>query len=226
MKIRLVVATRASQELFVSETATGKTTAFSLPNIVEYRIFPDNKQGLPAIYNKIIREAQDDPATLVFAHDDLHMLDYFWWARIKEGLSKFDIIGVAGNQRRLPKQSSWAFIDDKETWDDQKNLSGVIGGGNGFPPSSFHFFGPPRRQVKLLDGLLLAAESETLLKNNLFFDEQFDFHFYDMDFCRQAETKNLRCGTWDISLVHESGGDFKSESWARGYKKYLDKWGE
>jgi hypothetical protein len=41
----------------------------------------------------------------------------------------------------------------------------------------------------VLDGLLLAARSETLLSNQLTFDERFDFHFYNMDFCRQAEEK-------------------------------------
>jgi GT2 family glycosyltransferase len=86
-------------------------------------------------------------------------------------------------------------------------------------------FGPSGVEVKLLDGLLLAADSATLIGNGLRFDEQFAFHFYDMDFCRQAELKGLRMGTWPLSVVHESGGAFGSQGWRDGYERYLRKYG-
>jgi hypothetical protein len=193
---------------------------------MELKLFPENTRGLPSIYNQVIRESIDDPSTLVFAHDDVLILDFFWCSRVKEGLRNFDIIGVAGNKRRVPGQSSWAFVDNRFTWDRRENLSGIVGHGNRFPPPNMSKFGPPRQKVKLLDGLLLAAESETLLKNDLFFDETFDFNFYDLDFCRQAEEKNLSCGTWDISLIHKSRGRFNTEQWDVAYKKYLEKWKE
>jgi hypothetical protein len=85
-------------------------------------------------------------------------------------------------------------------------------------------YGKPRQKVKLLDGLFLAVKLDTLYKNNLRFDERFNFHFYDMDFCRQAEVMNLTCGTWDISIIHQSGGNFSSESWRLSYREYLSKW--
>jgi len=47
---------------------------------------------------------------------------------------------------------------------------------------------------------------------------------YDMDFCRQAELKDLKMGTWDISVLHDSLGRLGTDSWNAGYKKYLDKW--
>jgi GT2 family glycosyltransferase len=78
--------------------------------------------------------------------------------------------------------------------------------------------------VKLLDGFFLAVRSETLLSKGIRFDETFDFHFYDMDFCRQAEEHGLRMGTWTLSAVHESGGSFGTSAWQQGYQKYLDKW--
>ena len=57
-------------------------------------------------------------------------------------------------------------------------------------------------------------------------DEQFEFHFYDMDFCRQAEVKGVTMGTIPLSLMHESGGNFSSEAWKQGYQKYIQKWKE
>jgi hypothetical protein len=224
MKIKLVVATRESESNFFSKTATGRSLSFFKPSFLELKLFANNSTGLPTIYNKAIKECDGNSSTIVFAHDDLHLLDYFWCSRVKDGLSKFDIIGLAGNKRRVPNQPSWAFIDTKFTWDARENLSGVVGHGKSFPPSNLSIFGTPRQQVKLLDGLLLATESEKLLKNELFFDERFDFHFYDLDFCRQAEEKGLSCGTWDLSLIHESGGSFGSEGWRIAYQKYLQKW--
>jgi hypothetical protein len=103
-------------------------------------------------------------------------------------------------------------------------MSGIVAHGSGFPPANVSCYGAPRQQVKLLDGLFLAVQSQTLLANRLEFDERFDFHFYDMDFCRQAEARNLRLGTWTISVVHESGGNLGSPEWRSGYARYLEKW--
>ncbi len=225
MKVKLIVATRASEQDFYIKTATGRSLAFHKPPFLEVRLFPNNTEGLPTLYNSAIRESSEDPATLVFAHDDLHILDFYWFNRIAEGLNYFGVIGLAGNRRRVPKQPAWAFIDTNFTWDAPENLSGVVGHGKGFPPSNLSIFGAPRQQVALLDGLLLASESKTLLENNLMFDERFKFHFYDLDFCRQAELKNITCGTWDLSLIHESGGSFGSDAWKASYQQYLEKWG-
>jgi hypothetical protein len=46
-----------------------------------------------------IREAATDPAILVFIHDDVHLLDFYWPTRLHHGLAKFDILGLAGNRR-------------------------------------------------------------------------------------------------------------------------------
>jgi hypothetical protein len=226
MKIKLVVATRESENRFFSNTAMGRSLSFNKPPFVELKLFSNNTKGLPSIYNQVIRECTGDPATLIFAHDDLHILDYFWYGRIEEGLTNFDIVGLVGNKRRVPKQPSWAFIDTEFIMDSAENLSGVVGHGNSFPPSDLNIFGIARQQVKLLDGLLIATKSQTLLKNNLYFDEQFEFDFYDLDFCRQAEEKSISCGTWDISLIHESGGILGSNHWRLAYQRYLEKWKE
>lgn len=190
-------------------------------------LFPDNTKGLPEIYNSVIEKCRgDEPSIVIFAHDDIYILDFCWMQAIFNGLNIYGMVGVVGNKRRAPLQPSWAFIDTQLNWDDRSNLSGIIGHGSGFPPENFSFFGPPFQEVKLLDGVLLAAFSETLLAKNLRFDEKFKFHFYDMDFCRQAELQGISMGTIPLSLVHESGGNFASTTWQANYKDYLQKWGE
>jgi hypothetical protein len=225
MKIKLVVASRAGESDFLEATAIGRSL-FARPDFVEVRLFPNNKDGLPKVYNQAIRETINEPATLVFAHDDIHLLDYLWFFKIQEALSNFDIVGLAGNKRRVPKQPAWLFLNTNFTWDDTNNLSGLVGHGKRFPPESLSVYGEPRQKVMLLDGLLLASHSQTLISKGIFFDERFDFHFYDMDFCRQAEVKNVSCGTWDLSVIHESKGSFGSPDWRRAYQKYIEKWGD
>lgn len=159
-------------------------------------------------------------------HDDVHFLDFFTLRRIAEGLEIFDVLGVAGNKRRLPSQPSWAFINTELAWDTSEHLSGVVAHGKTFPPRQVTRYGDPRQAVKLLDGLFIAAKSDILFDSKTAFDERFDFHFYDLDFCRQAEKNGLTCGTWDLSLMHESGGFFGGDNWKNNYKRYIEKWGE
>lgn len=226
MKIKLVVATRVHEDEFFTNTLTGRSLKVNYPDFVELKLFANNQIGLPKLYNQIIRESQNDPATLVFAHDDLLLLDYYWCKRLIEGLEHFEVVGLAGNISRAPRQPTWWFVDDQFNWDAKENLSGVIGHGDQFPPENISFYGAPRQQVKLMDGVLMAVHSQTLIDHDLYFDEQFDFHFYDLDFCRQAEVKNIELGTWDIAFTHGSKGNCGTDSWRRGYSKYIKKWGD
>lgn len=224
VKIRVVCASRASSEQFAVKTALGRSLALYNWPFVELRLFPNNSVGLPRVYNTVLRESIEDPAILVFIHDDIHLLDFFWPERIVEGLHKFDVVGLAGNRRRVGSQPSWLFIDGKFTRDAPENLSGVVSHGRGWPAQGICYYGPPGVEVKIMDGLMMAAHSETLLSKRVFFDEAFDFHFYDLDFCRQVERQGLRMGTWPIQVMHESEGAFNSPAWRRGYQKYMAKW--
>ncbi len=224
MKIKVIIGTRYSEKDFYDKSATGRSLKLFTPSFVEINLFPQNSRGLSEIYNKVIYIPDHDETIMVFIHDDVHILDYFWFYRVQEALSKFEIVGIVGNKIRHINQPSWAFKNSEMMIDDFANFSGVIAHGNKLPPQKIDFFGQPRQKVKLIDGVFMAAKRDTLINNNLFFDEQFDFDFYDLDFCRQAETKNICIGTWDIALMHESGGNYANEKWKKNYNKYLKKW--
>lgn len=224
-KIVLVVATRLSEEEFHIHSATGKSLKlFNHPGI-ELKLFAENSRGLPALYNSVIDEYLAQNVLLVFAHDDLHFMDWFWPEHLAQALDKYAVVGIVGNRMRHPMQPSWAFLDHLGTWDKKENLSGSIAHGNQFPPDTFADFGPTG-EVKLLDGVLLAMSSATVRQSGLRFDEQFNFHFYDLDLCRSAEQLNLKLGTAAVALMHESKGSFNNQSWLDGYKAYISKWGE
>ncbi|WP_256977523.1 glycosyltransferase family protein [Bordetella genomosp. 10] len=191
---------------------------------MEVQLFAQNTKGLSSIYNSAIDRARDQPAILVFIHDDVQILDFFFSQKLRTGLQHYDVLGVAGNIRRLPRQPAWAFVDDRFTWDDGRYLSGTVGHiKNG--ELGLAKFGEAPAACRLLDGLILAADSERLLDAEIRFDERFAFHFYDMAFCRDAEEKGLTMGTWPLSLTHESDGAYGTDAWHDGYWRYLQKYG-
>jgi GT2 family glycosyltransferase len=225
--IRLVCGTRHNREQFFRETALGRSlNLYSHLQQVQLHLFESNSLGLSTIYNIAIEQAKQHPAILAFIHDDVSLCDFFWPERMFEALQQFDIVGLAGNTRRLPQQPAWAFATPDLKWDERQYLSGTVGHGKGFPCNIVSAFGPSGQECKLLDGLLLIADSARLIESGVQFDEQFTFHFYDVDFCRQAEIKGLRMGTWPLSVVHESGGAFGTLAWQDGYRRYLNKYGD
>lgn len=225
--IRLVCATRCSRENFMSHTALGRSLALHRPTRPpELLLFDQNTTGLATLYNAAIDQAVSSPAILVFMHDDVSIQDFFWMERVREALARFDVVGLAGNRRRSSLQPAWAFATPDFKWDSPEYLSGTVGHGKGFPCDEVSYFGPSGVECKLLDGLMLVADSACLTESGTRFDEQFEFHFYDMDFCRQAELNGLRMGTWPISTVHESAGAFNTPPWRAAYERYLRKYGQ
>jgi GT2 family glycosyltransferase len=222
-KIRVVVATRESGDNFFTNTATGKSLALYQFPFLELRLFEKNVLGLSTVYNMAIEESKADPAILVFVHDDVLICDYYWVQQVVTSIQHFHIVGLAGNRNCYPRQASWATKDENHTYDPE-NLSGIVGHGPSFPPSQLHIYGEPGQEVQVLDGLMLIVTSEILIEKNIRFDERFKFNFYDMDFCRQARSSGLRLGTWPLSVVHQSLGDFKSKDYEDTFKVYLSKW--
>jgi Flp pilus assembly protein TadD len=217
MSVTLVSATRYNDVDFYLKSALGESVAKIYSDFpVEYRIYPGNKKSLSSCYNDAIANANNEEEIFVFIHDDLLIVDYFWIDKLIWGLERFDIVGLAGNKRRLPRQPSWMFTDDQFTRDQSSQLSGTV---------AFDVYGPAGQQCKLLDGVMLAARKSTFEKSGIRFDERFDFHFYDLDLCRQAEERGLTLGTVPLGAVHQSEGNYTSPGWKGAYDAYLSKWG-
>ena len=223
--IEIVSATRMSKSEFWKKSALGFSlkrlaTDARLTSYIAY----ENRRGLPEVFNARIT-SQSSHEILVFIHDDVWIDDYFLADRLLEGFKTYDVIGVAGNRRRIPNQPAWAFISvtDKGVWDDQVNLSGSVAHGP-YPFGSVRFYGDAPAECELLDGVFLATKKSILTNHEVLFDPHFNFHFYDMDFCRSARNKGLRLGTWPICLTHQSVGAFNSPNWREKLSLYLEKW--
>ena len=152
----------------------------------------------------------------------------FFFQRIDDALNTFDIVGVVGCKVREPFQINWAFSNKRKPngrpeWMDKKHLSGTIAHGES-PFGELSYYGESGVACKLLDGCFLVVNIGKLRSVGCLFDERFDFHYYDTDFCRSADYLGLSIGTWPISLTHQSQGEINYESWAKNYKLYREKW--
>lgn len=223
--IEIVSATRLQEAEFAASSALGLSLRrLGFDGRLTASIAFANRSGLPDVFNSRILAA-DSAEMLVFMHDDVWIEDQFLADRVIEGLRNYDVIGVAGNRRRVPGQPAWAFVDPKFTWDERANLSGSVAHGSQ-PFGAVSYFGPVPSACELLDGVFLAAKKPSLVSRGVLFDPRFDFHFYDMDFCRSAREAGLRLGTWPVCLTHQSSGAFGSERWRSMFRLYQAKWGE
>lgn len=223
--IEIVSATRLTEQEFWNRSPLGwSLRRLGRDTRLGARIAFANSRGLPAVYNERIT-SPDKADILVFIHDDVWIDDYFLVDRVTEGCKKFDVIGVAGNRRRVKDQPAWIFTDAQFTMDNRENLSGRVAHGNN-PCGMVAHYGSVPVECELLDGLFLAARKGTLTGRNILFDPRFDFHCYDMDFCRTARSKKLRLGTWPVCLTHQSRGGFGTPPWHENFRRYREKWGE
>ena len=226
-RIHLVAATRLSEADFWAQSALGRClkTPTARADVVAH-IHYANRQGLPTIYNQHIQNCAASDI-LQFVHDDVTLDDDNWPELVRAGLGQFDVIGVAGNVRLQENQPAWLFkpiraARPRFVWD-----HGFLSGATFHPVNKQRvkqLYGHMPMPCQVLDGVFMAVDCAYLKRARVRFDEQFNFHFYDMDFCRSAGRAGLSMGTWPITLTHLSMGAFGSPEWQRCWALYQQKW--
>lgn len=224
-RIRVVSATRSDEREFWKSSALGQSLKIWREDPrVSIDVAYANRQGLPAVYNAALARAAADDAVL-FIHDDVWLEDPQWIEKVLAALRRFDVVGVAGNTRRVKGQRAWLYTrwEGEVFWLDFPNLSGSVGHGQR-PGGEQSVFGPAPAACELLDGVFIAVRNDVASRSRVGFDPLFDFHFYDMDFCRTARSRGLALGTWPVAITHQSTGAFNSPGWKQGLERYLGKW--
>ena len=231
VRVKLVSATKQTEGLFWAATYLGRSLD-RIPDMyrpdlaIRFSNTGPDVEGLSGIYNAAIDEARADEC-LLFVHDDVYLHDWFISQRVQEGLERFDIVGVAGSINPDLSQPSWGLKFTStlapDGWQEDLDRAGAVNHFDYVHPRP-SLYGPTPMACSLLDGVLLAARGEKLKSTGVRFDEQFAFHFYDLDFCRVALQRGLRLGTWPISITHNSGGAFDTEEFRRHARAYIAKW--
>jgi hypothetical protein len=219
--IVLVSATPGTETEFINNTPLGYTMIREELDWYEVEIICGNKDGLPKVYNRIIKKCIEDPfrsqrnTMLVFLHDDLSIQDTSWKDKLES--SDFDIIGLAGTQA-IPQRSPILWNNTPSQY-----WSGAVAHTDG-KDIWMTTYGNFRKQCAIVDGCFIAVKLQKIIEAGIRFDERFDFHFYDIDFCLQCREAGLSIGTEPIWCVHSGLGIWDTPEWHRNEKLFLEKW--
>ena len=167
---------------------------------VNFHLFKDNTRGLATCYNEILRDPENLNKTVLFVHDDVELEDTFLVDKLLA--SPYSITGLAGAKsfNKRSQKLAWHISAPKEDY-----VGEVAHNHDGKVWTTV--FGPTKSRALVIDGLFIACKVKDLVKKDLYFDEEFDFHFYDIAFCLRANDKKVTCGVLPIRVVHHGIGD-------------------
>ncbi len=176
---------------------------------VDVEIFTKNTKGLSQRYNEILRNEDivNTYPTVLFVHDDVELEDIGLIDKLAN--SPYDVTGLAGAKtfnKDVPNLA-WHLAAPKDQY-----VGEVAHCHEGKIWTTV--FGPTKSRALTLDGLFLAVKPKVLKDKGLEFDENFNFHFYDLAFCLRANQKKVTCGVLPIRVVHHGIGDsMLTEDW-------------
>ena len=76
-----------------------------------------------------------------------------------------------------------------------------------------------------LDGSIIIFTRNAVEKGLRWDEDNFRFHWYDMDICAQAHKLGLRVGTAPILLTHGSvGASVAQPEFMKGQRRFVEKW--
>ena len=130
-RIHVISATRLNEAEFWERSALGQSLlAWRNHSDLLFHISCENGASLSSVYNPHIH-ARNRRDVLLFVHDDVWLETDDWIDRIRKGLGRFDVIGVAGNRRLSPQQPAWAYrsMDSQGFHWDTAFLSGQVAHG-------------------------------------------------------------------------------------------------
>jgi hypothetical protein len=177
-----------------------------------------NQYSLTELYNKAIKEHNEENAIMVFCHSDITIKTRTWGRLLlsKFNSTDFNIIGVAGTTY-LGNDGCW--------WTDRTKMYGVVEHTNGIN-SWVNEYAVPRKgytkPVILVDGLFMAVDCDNIEHQ---FDEEFKgFHLYDLSFCVPNYLDGCNIGvTTDIRILHQSVG-MVNPQWEANKLQFVEKY--
>lgn len=178
-------------------------------------IIYENKNGLSKVYNSFLTD-ENKNNIIIFAHHDILIEDLFFEEKLAIAFEKYDIVGLAGSKKcnLNSPMTAWHLMCSKD------DMVGEVAHSkdNKYWTTAF---GPTDSRALILDGLFIAVKVSKLLETNTKFDENFDFHHYDISFCLRANANKLKMGVYPIKVTHYGLGDsMLSQSWQKSSEKF------
>lgn len=185
-------------------------------NSFDFVIVKENKEGLSKVYNKHLKNSKYKNNILLFVHDDVELEDLFLVEKLNQ--SPYIVTGLAGcKQIDLTQPPAWHLMSKRE---DQLGEVAHIHQGNVWTS----VFGPTKSRALLIDGLFIAVDVQRALEKEIEFDEDFDFHHYDLAFCLNCNKKKATVGVIPIRVIHHGLGDsMNTPEWEKNASKFIAK---
>ena len=184
-----------------------------------------NTEGLPLVYNRKLAEyAGTGVEFLVFIHDDVYLDDLKLCDKLATAHYNlgYHIIGAAGAAKvKVAHPSLWHLMSEP------KERRGYV---HHFSKTGQVFctsFGPTPSQAVVIDGLFIAVHLPSVVASGWRFNENYDFHHYDLASCLDAVAKGLKVGVYPIHMIHESPGldSFSNPRWCASNERFLAEYG-
>jgi hypothetical protein len=189
--------------------------------LLSAKFFFDNKVGLSKLYNQFLTP-QYAGQIVVFVHDDVSIQDLMFCSKLRSAHREYDVVGLAGGDGAKSHDPSIAPL-----WHimSEQRFGAVAHPTEQDGAVTVAAFGPTPRPCKYIDGLFISIDVDKALAKDLKFDEDFDFHFYDLALCERTTQKQMKVGVWPIWVVHQGLGDsYQSESWQNNARKFIKKY--
>jgi hypothetical protein len=186
---------------------------------VDLIIFKDNKIGLSAQYNKVLKDPLNKDSTVLFVHDDVELDDLFLYEKLIN--SPYSITGLAGSKTfdLNAQMLAWHLASSKNDYVGEVAHMSKTG------EVWTTVFGPTKSRALVIDGLFISCKVNDLRKSQIEFDEDFDFHFYDISLCLRANANKVTCGVLPIRVIHHGLGDsLLTNEWTNSSFRFKQKY--
>jgi len=194
---------------------------------VELDIVDYNTEGLPSVYNRYMNSKYSE-YIVCFIHDDVAVYDNNLYEKLVEAHKTHEVVGLAGATKinlpfRMDQPTAWHLLSIETNPDGNiRHQSGFVAHEhNGNKWSSQ--FGMVPQDVKIIDGLFMSFDVSECIARDFSFDEDFDFHHYDITASLRALDVGMNITTTDIFVSHRGVGEM-DDSWVRSHRKFVDKY--
>ncbi len=216
--------------LVLEQNEEGTIKNYFKCNAFQLDIVENNKKGLSKLYNEKLIQYKDNDI-VVFMHDDLEIHDQFLVDKLKVAHQHYDIVGLAGaTTQSYNKGQPLVWHLSKDRPEDSRGIvshfipKGAMGGTIKETHYNSAYFGPTPGPVAVMDGLFMSFKMSALKDNYKIFDDEFDWHHYDMAMCLNAKERGLTMGVWPIFCVHRGLGEFADQvEWQKSAKLFNKK---
>lgn len=187
----------------------------------------NNKCGLSKAYNiQLTPENLIKHDIVLFVHDDVYIDDRKIKGKLYTAINElnYDIVGLAGaSEVKIGKPCLWHKMSRQSTWSGAVTHPINVEGRDKLYVTSF---GPWPSRCLVLDGLFLAVDLKRILEVGWRFNENYDFHHYDMSSCLDANNLKLKMGTYPIHVTHNSPGlnDYNDKQYQQSEAKFYEQY--